>query len=120
MGFDNFSFFAPWQWLTGPNPAKGGSAAGRHRHRHRLSKKHTRPNGSAIPGMPYLYFITPHTTNPDADTDENDGYYPGLVNISGTYCFMNSTLQVRPRHLSSVLTDTLSRPSLRCHIYSPT
>ena len=22
-------------------------------------------------------------------------YYPGLVNISGTYCFMNSTLQVR-------------------------
>ncbi|KAF8700581.1 hypothetical protein AX14_000675, partial [Amanita brunnescens Koide BX004] len=76
MGFDNFSFFAPWQWLTGPNPAKGGSAAGRHRHRHRLSKKHTRPNGSAIP-----------------DTDENDGYYPGLVNISGTYCFMNSTLQ---------------------------
>jgi ubiquitin carboxyl-terminal hydrolase 1 len=22
-----------------------------------------------------------------------DGYYPGLVNISGTYCFMNSTLQ---------------------------
>ena len=24
----------------------------------------------------------------------DDGYYPGLVNISGTYCFMNSTLQV--------------------------
>ncbi|KIM76341.1 hypothetical protein PILCRDRAFT_98727 [Piloderma croceum F 1598] len=23
----------------------------------------------------------------------DDGYYPGLVNISGTYCFMNSTLQ---------------------------
>ncbi|KAK7029417.1 ubiquitin-specific protease ubp1 [Paramarasmius palmivorus] len=22
-----------------------------------------------------------------------DGYYPGLVNISGTYCFMNSTVQ---------------------------
>ncbi|KII94694.1 hypothetical protein PLICRDRAFT_188544 [Plicaturopsis crispa FD-325 SS-3] len=22
-----------------------------------------------------------------------DGYYPGLVNISGTYCFMNSTIQ---------------------------
>jgi hypothetical protein len=24
----------------------------------------------------------------------DDGYYPGLVNISGTYCFMNSTIQV--------------------------
>ncbi|KAJ2928252.1 hypothetical protein H1R20_g8840, partial [Candolleomyces eurysporus] len=24
---------------------------------------------------------------------EDDGYFPGLVNISGTYCFMNSTLQ---------------------------
>lgn len=26
--------------------------------------------------------------------DPDDGYYPGLVNISGTYCFMNATLQV--------------------------
>ncbi|GJE87390.1 cysteine proteinase [Phanerochaete sordida] len=26
------------------------------------------------------------------DTSE-DGYYPGIVNISGTYCFMDSTLQ---------------------------
>ncbi|EKM79828.1 hypothetical protein AGABI1DRAFT_106184 [Agaricus bisporus var. burnettii JB137-S8] len=25
--------------------------------------------------------------------DPDDGYYPGLVNISGTYCFMNATLQ---------------------------
>lgn len=24
----------------------------------------------------------------------DDVYYPGLVNISGTYCFLNSTLQV--------------------------
>ncbi|KAF8345622.1 hypothetical protein F5887DRAFT_1282546 [Amanita rubescens] len=81
MGFDNFSLFAPWHWLTGTNTAKG-SASGRHRHHHRhLSKKHARvpheaANGSAKP-----------------DPDENDGYYPGLVNISGTYCFMNSTLQ---------------------------
>ncbi|KAF9448963.1 cysteine proteinase [Macrolepiota fuliginosa MF-IS2] len=29
-----------------------------------------------------------------ADTNgQDEGYYPGLVNISGTYCFMNSTLQ---------------------------
>lgn len=29
------------------------------------------------------------------DSASDEGYYPGLVNISGTYCFMNSTLQVR-------------------------
>lgn len=28
------------------------------------------------------------------DDSEADGYYPGIVNISGTYCFMDSTLQV--------------------------
>lgn len=28
------------------------------------------------------------------DESEADGYYPGIVNISGTYCFMDSTLQV--------------------------
>ena len=44
--------------------------------------------------------ITPYVTHLDADADENDGYYPGLVNISGTYCFMNSTLQVRLQNLS--------------------
>ncbi|KIY51650.1 cysteine proteinase [Fistulina hepatica ATCC 64428] len=34
--------------------------------------------------------------DPDEDLNELDvrgGSYPGLVNISGTYCFMNSTLQ---------------------------
>lgn len=31
----------------------------------------------------------------DPEEDEDDGYYPGIVNISGTYCFMDSTLQVR-------------------------
>ena len=27
----------------------------------------------------------------------SSGYYPGLVNISGTYCFLNATLQVSQR-----------------------
>lgn len=33
----------------------------------------------------------------------SSGHYPGLVNISGTYCFLNSTLQVSQQqtwHLS--------------------
>jgi hypothetical protein len=32
----------------------------------------------------------------DASEGEKGLCYPGLVNISGTYCFMNSTMQVRP------------------------
>jgi ubiquitin carboxyl-terminal hydrolase 1 len=36
----------------------------------------------------------------DASEGEKGSFYPGLVNISGTYCFMNSTMQVRPAHLS--------------------
>lgn len=32
----------------------------------------------------------------DGNANYDDGYYPGLVNISGTYCFMDSTLQVSP------------------------
>lgn len=28
------------------------------------------------------------------DDEEPDLHYPGLVNISGTYCFLNSVLQV--------------------------
>jgi hypothetical protein len=32
----------------------------------------------------------------DASEGEKGLFYPGLVNISGTYCFMNSTMQVRP------------------------
>ena len=29
----------------------------------------------------------------DEDEDDYDVYYPGLVNVSGTYCFLNSVLQ---------------------------
>jgi hypothetical protein len=32
----------------------------------------------------------------DASEGGEGLFYPGLVNISGTYCFMNSTMQVRP------------------------
>ncbi|KAF9000236.1 hypothetical protein BDQ17DRAFT_1359895 [Cyathus striatus] len=57
-----------------------------------------------------------------SDTDgADDGWYPGLVNISGTYCFMNSTIQaiphnsyraIRPTDLIQVLsTQAEGRPN---------
>lgn len=37
----------------------------------------------------------PFQVTDDASEGEKSFFYPGLVNISGTYCFMNSTMQVR-------------------------
>jgi hypothetical protein len=43
----------------------------------------------------YTPKLSPHGTS----EGEKGLFYSGLVNISGTYCFMNSTMQVRqPRH----------------------
>ncbi|KAF8621911.1 hypothetical protein AX15_007406 [Amanita polypyramis BW_CC] len=86
MGLEALSALAPWNWLssTGSGSNKGGHHSHQH-HRHgtrkllrtRADQQAARANGSARPDK----------------YDEFEGYYPGLVNISGTYCFMNSTLQ---------------------------
>ena len=44
------------------------------------------------------------------ESASEDGYYPGLVNISGTYCFMNSTVQVS--HFPRTRLVRMSSPSL--------
>ena len=60
------------------------------------------------------------------EKEPDDGYYPGLVNISGTYCFMNSTLQVRSPFLSVLPSScesigpclsVVSPTTYRCHTY---
>lgn len=38
----------------------------------------------------------------------DDVYYPGLVNISGTYCFLNSTLQVSLSRLWAGVAEVLT------------
>jgi len=39
--------------------------------------------------------LIPSNRTAEKDTRAaDDGYYPGLVNMSGTYCFMNSVVQV--------------------------
>jgi len=43
-----------------------------------------------------VFEITISEGTNDASEGEKGLFYPGLVNISGTYCFMNSTMQVRP------------------------
>ncbi|KAK2465903.1 hypothetical protein APHAL10511_001544 [Amanita phalloides] len=84
MGIDSWSILAqPWHWLTSPSPAKSSSSGQRH-HRH-LSKKYIRTRAEQQASM--------QNGSAKHDFDGQPGYYPGLVNISGTYCFMNSTLQ---------------------------
>ncbi|KAG6876156.1 hypothetical protein C0992_000646 [Termitomyces sp. T32_za158] len=79
MGLDSY---LPWNW------AAGGSVSSKESTRSTVKKKshkavRSRTEHIAMDG------ISSHSS----ETGSDYGYYPGLVNISGTYCFMNSTLQ---------------------------
>ncbi|KAM5534438.1 hypothetical protein V8D89_011905 [Ganoderma adspersum] len=80
MVFESLAAVLPWNWNdTSSNGS--GSSGGRKLKR----KQHARSRDDQIA----------RTSSQDSsyDSPSDDGYYPGLVNISGTYCFMNSTLQ---------------------------
>lgn len=66
-------------WLFSSNSKSSTSAGGSKSSGDKKAKKPPRTRAEQV------------TQNGTAHHDE--GYYPGLVNISGTYCFMNSTLQ---------------------------
>lgn len=83
MGFgDSLTItLPPWLWLSASGD--GSSARGSTREK-KKSKKHgvrTRAEQAALNGS------AKHGSEKDGE------YYSGLVNTSGTYCFMNSTLQ---------------------------
>ncbi|KAI0797178.1 hypothetical protein C8Q75DRAFT_229747 [Abortiporus biennis] len=70
MVLESLSLVLPWNWIS----SNDGE-----RERRKLKKKAVRTRAGQQAAL-----------NGDAD---DDGYYPGIVNISGTYCFMDSTLQ---------------------------
>ncbi|KAG6333345.1 hypothetical protein ID866_5736 [Astraeus odoratus] len=78
MVLENFAFSFPWSWPGGQ------SSAGPSHDTKKLKKKHVR-------SRPESHEMNGHAR--PARTGPLEGYYPGLVNISGTYCFMNATLQ---------------------------
>ncbi|KAI0775875.1 hypothetical protein BD413DRAFT_524793 [Trametes elegans] len=78
MVFDSLAFILPWNW------ADGHSSSGAY-DRKRLKRKHIRSRDDQI--------VRSDSQDSTYHAQAEDGYYPGLVNISGTYCFMNSTLQ---------------------------
>ncbi|KAF8450674.1 hypothetical protein L210DRAFT_956458 [Boletus edulis BED1] len=79
MVLENLGSFFPWSWRGSQS-----NAASSHETK-KLKKKHVRTHGEQLEMNGYA--------RPDTRHELVEGYYPGLVNISGTYCFMNSTIQ---------------------------
>jgi len=90
-------------WLPWPFSSSTPTAQSKHAKERKKVKKHVRTraeqqqqaNGTANPeGVCVLRHSHLGLTEALAELADDEGYYAGLVNISGTYCFMNSTLQV--------------------------
>ncbi|KAK0491556.1 hypothetical protein IW261DRAFT_1547588 [Armillaria novae-zelandiae] len=71
----------PWNWFSNSGNGSVTTLNGRPGHHHHEKRKSKKSKGEIE--------LVPVKTEEAVD----DGYYPGLVNISGTYCFMNSTVQ---------------------------
>lgn len=100
MVFEGLASVLPWPWSSStqtPDRKKKKKSSGHIRSR---AEQIEQVNGHAKTGAwPCVCQCTSRRTLTDCvdskDDEDDNGYYPGLVNISGTYCFMNSTLQVR-------------------------
>ncbi|KIJ57176.1 hypothetical protein M422DRAFT_23274 [Sphaerobolus stellatus SS14] len=76
MVLENLGLGFAWNWLYGGSSSKD-SAQGREG---RVLKKKPIRRADQLAAA-------------RAERNLTEGYYPGLINISGTYCFMNSTVQ---------------------------
>lgn len=116
MVLESLGLGLPWNWtrangLYHSSSSAAASSSSVNGHERKKSKKknvRTRvqqqqqvgvANGHARPGK-YTHplqhkYLNLFCSDSSKSNGVDDGYYPGLVNISGTYCFMNSTLQAR-------------------------
>lgn len=79
MVLESFGLNFAWSW------GAAQSNTGTSHEAKKLRKKHIRSRNEQLELNGYA--------RPEVRTRHFEGYYPGLVNISGTYCFMNATLQ---------------------------
>ncbi|KAK0230219.1 hypothetical protein IW262DRAFT_385611 [Armillaria fumosa] len=77
----SLGFSMPWNWFSNSGNGSVTTPNGRPEHHHHEKRKSKKSKGK-------IELVPVKTEEAVAD-----GYYPGLVNISGTYCFMNSTVQ---------------------------
>ncbi|KAF8592300.1 cysteine proteinase [Ramaria rubella] len=78
MVFENLGLGFAWGWVN----SHGASSKDREREKKAVRKKHLRRADQVAAKR-----------ERGEHANETARYYPGLVNISGTYCFLNSTLQ---------------------------
>lgn len=128
MVLDSLGISLPWLWAAPQRPSSSSSSSRSKSHRRKSSSAKVlkpRPEEVALQTVskdslhcvPFLFSFSSQLSYPfianglrDSDSDADaPRHYPGLVNISGTYCFMNSTLQVR---LSSFSSTRYTDPTL--------
>ncbi|KDR84310.1 hypothetical protein GALMADRAFT_133643 [Galerina marginata CBS 339.88] len=92
MGLESLGF--SWLWSGSSSQS---SASGSHGKRHKRKSSGSTSKSKGVrtrADQISLKNVGKQSINDDTDSDSSDSqYYSGLVNISGTYCFMNSTLQ---------------------------
>jgi len=121
MGIEGWGFSMPWPWSSsqtgvsssashrkskrkisqsGATGTRSKSKAPRTRAEQIALNVVTQNDASGMSSHPTVLSNTPLKSEMETDKSlssesewESARYYPGLVNISGTYCFMNSTLQ---------------------------
>ncbi|KAH8096636.1 hypothetical protein BXZ70DRAFT_945473 [Cristinia sonorae] len=80
MVLESLASVLPWNW------GSGSSTSGSVADRNKLKKRVVRTRAEQI-------VAGQDVSGSSSDVSYFEGYYPGLVNLSGSYCFMNSTLQ---------------------------
>ncbi|KAF8646090.1 hypothetical protein AX16_007390 [Volvariella volvacea WC 439] len=84
MLLDGAASLLPWNWSLGGAQSHSSSRSNHHGKGKKGKHVRTRAEQVAMNGR---------AKHGSRHASDDDGYYPGLVNIPGNYCFMNSTLQ---------------------------
>ncbi|KAF9058191.1 hypothetical protein BJ165DRAFT_1605834 [Panaeolus papilionaceus] len=91
MGLENLGISLPWLWSSSSGGTSGSLSSRKKKGRKRINSSSgagtIRTHAERLAKEKKAAAGGSHSEGDDAY------YYPGLVNISGTYCFMNSTLQ---------------------------
>ncbi|KAL6307147.1 hypothetical protein BKA93DRAFT_838915 [Sparassis latifolia] len=99
MVLEALAYALPWNWFDSHStPAhaekrKSRKKAVRTRADELASRKAENHGASHPRSLPSPYLLNFRVAELSEHLAADGGYYPGLVNISGTYCFMDSTLQ---------------------------
>lgn len=100
MVLESLSLVLPWNWFNGGSSGSSSSSGSSKKLRKKLVRSRTEQqqalNGDASEFCFQIsYYLSNDLRTPVRKNggDQDGGHYPGIVNISGTYCFMDSTLQ---------------------------